>query len=257
MAQLEVTKTRWKTSQIVVIVIVSLIFLGIALLVLAANSQKSGVEFCPDDFSQREFFYAKIGWLNWTIQGITYDNTTSDFQQKLTSGGWIKPSGRTPKVWHLVEDSVSDPNSADFDSKILISYLDSDYWKEWTGSKKNKAKAKELWPAVATLARNNAYWAIPDLMDLGCKQSSISDTEFKAEIESRLFDGLVLCANSQLEQEDFEAAIQSFSDAISIKQTAEVLENRAQAYEKSDNLDLAAKDRQEAKRLGPSKTSEN
>ena len=105
--------------------------------------------------------------------------------------------------------------------------------------------------------RQHCSLAIAIVVLLACLRSSGSDTEFKAEIESRLFDGLVLCANSQLEQEDFEAAIQSFSDAISIKQTAEVLENRAQAYEKSDNLDLAAKDRQEAKRLGPSKTSEN
>lgn len=257
MAEPEVTGTRWKTSQIIAIAIGILVVLGLVFLVLVAGSGKSGVEFCPDDFTQREFFYAKIGWLNWTVRGITYENDTSDFQRFLIAGGWIKSSGRTPKVWHLVEDSVSDPKSPDFDAQILIRYLESDYWLEWTDDKQNKAKAQQLWPAVATLARNNAYWAIPDLMDLGCKQGSLSDAKFKSEIEKRLVDGLTRCGNSQLELEDFKAAIDSFSDAISIKETAELLNSRAQAYEETDDLALAKKDRNAAKQLSTSKTVPN
>ena len=256
MAEPKVTGSRWKTSHIALFAIGSLVVLGLGFLVMVAGSEKSGVEFCPDDFTQREFSYAKIGWLDWTVRGITYENETSDFQRFLVSGGWVKRSGRTPKVWHLVEDSVSDPNSPDFDAQILINYLDSDYWEKWTTDRRNKSKAQQLWSAVATLARNNAYWAIPDLMDLASKQSSLSDAEFKAEIEKQLVDGLVLCGNSRLESEDFEAAIDSFSDAISVKETADVLKSRAQAYDEMNEFVLATKDRNAAKQLSSSDSSE-
>ena len=240
---------RWKTGYFVLGGFGSLVVLGIALLVISALSVKEGTEFSPDDFTQRKFSYAKVEWLGWTPRGIIHISTTTDFQQKLVSSGFVKLSGRQNKVWHLVEDSVSDLDSPDFDARILINYMKSSHLQDWSFKRKNKSKSKVLWPAVATLARNNAYWGISDLIELTNQTNSFSDAEFKAIVEKRLSENLALAGSSQLENEDFEAAESSLTAAISVKPTAELLRNRAKVYDSLEKTTLAEKDRQAAKLL--------
>ena len=127
--------------------------------------------------------------------------------------------------------------------------MKSSHLQDWSFKRKNKSKSKVLWPAVATLARNNAYWGISDLIELTNQTNSFSDAEFKAIVEKRLSENLALAGSSQLENEDFEAAESSLTAAISVKPTAELLRNRAKVYDSLEKTTLAEKDRQAAKLL--------
>lgn len=235
-------KTRWIVGSLIVLVTVP-----IAFIIIIAMSIKQGVEFSPDDFSVRHFSYTRVEWLNWNVSKIAYEDMSTSFHQDLVLDGWVKPVTAKPKTWHLVSDSVSDENSPDFDASILADYLKMPFWEDWNEDAKNKAKAKALWPAVAVLARNYAYWAIPDLMDLVINQKSLTDSQFKTDIKTKVVLALSQNGDLKMSNKDYEGAEKSYTSALEYEVTSALLIARAKAYDELDEPDLATADRQAAK----------
>ena len=222
-----------------------LLVLPIVYTIAVAQSVKEGIEFSPDDFQTRHFEYKRIDWLNLTISGIQYVDTTSSFQQSLIDDTWIKPTGNQKKTWHLVVDSVTIGDSPDFDARILYDYLKMPVWSDWNSNKKNLKKAKSLWPAVATLARNYVYWAIPDLMDLAINQKSLSDKMFIDQVNQISAQALLQDSKVKLADGDHERAKKSIDAAVTFMETEEILAIRTQVQDELANSDSANADRKD------------
>lgn len=213
--------------------------------VVLAQAQKEGVEFSPDDFTTRRFQYAKIEWLDWTISGLDHTDITSQFQQSLVDDLWIKPRRNMNKTWHLVSDSITTGDSPDFDARILFDYLQMPIWSDWNDDQSNQKKAKVLWPAVATLARNYVYWAIPDLMDLAINQKSLSDQQFTQKVNQISADALLQNAKIQSADGKFQDAKKSIDAAINFQKTDEILAIQAEIDDKVGEADSGNSDGEE------------
>lgn len=200
--------------------------------IVVTQATKEGVEFSPDDFTTRHFRYQKIEWLNWTISGLQHFDMTSSFQQSLINDLWITPATKPKKTWHLIEDSITVGDSPDFDARILYDYLEMPMWSEWNSEKKNQNKAKALWPAVAELARNYVYWAIPDLMDLAINQKSLSDQEFIDQVNRISAQSLLQDSKRKLAEGELEKAKQSIESAVNFDKTDEMLTTQAEIESK-------------------------
>ncbi len=233
-------------------ILAPLIFFGVVFTV--GTMEKRGVEFSPDDFTTRSFSYGKIEWLNWTVSGLEHQDHTTLLQQSLVPN-WIQPVTNSKRTWHLVSDSVTRGNSPDFDAKILHDYLQMPFWEDWNAEAKNAIKAKALWPAVATLARNYVYWAIPDLMDLAINQESLSSDSFVLKVNEISVQALLQRGDLLRSDGELEEAEKSLNAAVEFKKTKEILTARADVYDELDKHDLAKADRELADQLGDNNES--
>ena len=161
-----------------ILLVAGLFFLAaipIGLLVLFVYGSVRGSEFSPDDFTRRHFSYQQIPWLNLTISGIEYSDTTPELEQTLITDRLInrkKLAKGIKKTWHLYNDSAV-PDSHACDARFLTAYLDftdwdsktatsTPFWLKW--NEKFPQSAKIFWPTIADLARNEMYLSIPDVM---------------------------------------------------------------------------------------------
>lgn len=237
---------RFNWVRVTQISAVVLLIVGFMALVIAMGTAgKEGVEFSPDNFQTREFSYGRIEWLDMTTSRLQHNDTTTSLQRSLINDNLITATNTSNPTWHLVSDSetANQGDSSDFDARILHNYLRMPFWDDWNLEKKNAVKAKAMWPAVASLARNYAYWAIPDVMDLALHQSSLSDQEFVDQVDEISVQALLQNANMHRENGDMQEAERSLDAAVNFKKTAEVLTVRAKVYDKLGKPRLAAADR--------------
>lgn len=160
-------KRFWLTTAILV---APFLLIGIFILIISviALGTVSGTEFSPDDFSRRDFSYIRIPLLKWTVQGIDYEDVTSQIELSLVQDGFIAP--QNPLSWHLCNEGnlLVQPNEAD--ARLLVNLLnlpiDVDgyryYWKKWNDDQPELARV--FWPVIADMARDEMYLAIPDIM---------------------------------------------------------------------------------------------
>jgi hypothetical protein len=235
--------------------IVGILLLILALpfsyLILYSMNTKTGVEFSPDDFTVREFSYTKVDWLNWTMAGMQYRDETSIFHQSLIDDAWIARVTKTEKTWHLISDNLTDDDSPDFDARILNDYLEMEFWSDWNDEKKNTKKAKKLWPAVAALARNNTYWAIPDLMDLAIDQQSLTNQSFSDRVDAIAFDALFQNGKQLVGANQFEEAEQAFTSAKNFGSSQQLSDFMTQVTQKLKDRSSTETDAQEPQNERP------
>lgn len=202
----------------IILIAFFLMFLLIFGCYLRVGGQVSGEEFSPDDFSRRRFSYNVMPIFDVVLKGVTHHSSASVLEQTLVTDGWITPVTKTPQTWHLVSDSISDPNSPDFDASILVQLLSEQnseheqVWQIWTDDRPKDAKV--LWPAVAELARAELYWAIPDIMQLAADFDTDGDPEFESGLDARVSRAFYLNAESLREAESHPEAIENYSAAI-------------------------------------------
>ena len=197
---------------------------------LAAMGEKAGVEFSPDDFTFRKFNYCKLPLLNWTRRGIEYKNFSNSTAGTLVSDDWIRPTGRTPKRWHLVNegqnyyegyDHDSEGYSVACDARFLTKYFNmSDVdgvnrVTDWTD--KQPKSAKVFWPLIADMARGNIYLQIPEVMEFALEypnpdQSDRFDSELRQHISDAWYQAGLL---SQIKTQH-KLAITRFDKAIKV-----------------------------------------
>lgn len=226
-----------KSSSFWIILIALLMFLLIFGMYLWVGGQVSGEEFSPDDFSRRRFSYNVMPIFGVTLKGVIHHNSASVLEQTLVTDGWITPVTKTPQTWHLVSDSISDPNSPDFDSNILVQLLtelDSEkehVWQLWTDD--HQKDAKIFWPAVAKLARAELYWAIPEIMQLANDTDSDGDPDFASGLDARVSHAFFLKAEALREDGSHSEAIENYTTAIKQFKCKEAFAGRAKSRDAS------------------------
>ncbi|MEM7782496.1 MAG: hypothetical protein AAF623_04020, partial [Planctomycetota bacterium] len=163
-------------------------------LALLASGQKSGVEFCPHDFSRRRFSYVKLAWFDLVINKKKLEDLTSELETTLLADGFL-PQPNTPKRWDLVADyngSSSGLISKDCDARFLTYYLDLGdddsvfYWLGW--NERYPKCARSFWPIVAEMAQDQMYLRIPDLMEYAMANDQDNPEQFLNSIYPKLSD---------------------------------------------------------------------
>lgn len=194
----------------------------------------SGVEFSPDDFSRRSFHYNEMPFFGVSVRGISYDDSTPVFEQTLLNDGLIVDPNRPVKRWHLVSDSWSDIDSPDFDARLLCQFLDlrnelsESVWIKW--NEDHPEFAKEFWPVIATLARENLYLDVSELM-LKAEGLGKSDVdEFRQFMLDWSIAALNKKANSLLTDGESVSAVEVYTRSIEIEPRREALLARSQCY---------------------------
>ena len=201
---------------------------------LWVGGQVWGEEFSPDDFTRRRFSYNVMPIFGVTIRGVQHYPSTSVFEQTLVADGWIQTRTTNPQTWHLVNDSVSDNDSSDFDADILVGLLNEkdsegdEIWSQWTD--KYPKHAKIFWPAIARLARNDLYWAVPDLMNVAREFEKDGSPLFQRSIDKLVSKSFFDKAEELRETGDSGEAVRYYSEALKLFAAQEAFLGRSAAY---------------------------
>ena len=194
-------KKNWRTPTLIVVLVLLLAIPPLGL-ILFSIGQMFGEEFSPDDFSSRSFSYNHIPWLNMTIAGIEYEDSTSVLAQELRRDGWIPTTNHSPQRWHLASDLHQPESSRDYDARFLLDFLKlPNVWS--TFNQEHPDKAKVFWPAVAHLARNEMYVYVPSVMQLGLSHGEYSLEAFTNELNRLVAKAYVARARIAADAKDW------------------------------------------------------
>lgn len=219
------SKKKQKGSVFVIVTVaLAAIGLTISFLILSAMGEKTGIEFSPDDFSMRRFNYCRIPLINWTRRGIDYENVDCPTGQNLIADDWIRVTGRIPKRWHLVSESVGYSTSRlpeECDARFLTKYFEftnsdgENHIMKWTDA--NPKSAKVLWPEVAELARDALYLPIPALFEFAIDHSKAdNDDKFIDELNLQLSKAWMAAAKTDQLTGRHKRAVSRFEKALEI-----------------------------------------
>jgi hypothetical protein len=166
-----------------------LVGVPLVLIACAVFGRVEGVEFCPQDFSRRQFSYYEIPLVGIQVTAVYRTVQVRPVEKALLAERWI--SIQPPQRWDLIRGirarRVVDPG----DASILTRYLDaldprgSHQWLGW--SQDHPPLAQQLWPRVAEVARAGFYELVPDLMRAASRVSPETDHEqFAAALDQVL-----------------------------------------------------------------------
>lgn len=124
-----------------------------------------GTEFCPNTFQARSFSYSRIPGTRILLSSTTLQNTRSialpDVLKHL-------PTVNRPIAWHVA--SVSSSPQEQHAAGILIDAFEqrsadgSDFWGAW--SFRNPSLAAILWPMVQSIAFQQLYDCLPEILEM-------------------------------------------------------------------------------------------
>lgn len=204
--------------------IIALIVFPILFMVLSAWGEKSGVEFSPDDFSMRSFDYCRLPLIGWTRRGIKYKDVDNATAEMLISDDWIRATGRNPKRWHLVSESIpalisQNRAPAACDARFLTTYFDltdkdgNVQVVHWTDE--NPESAKIFWPIIAEMARDSLYLPIPELIQFVVNYPKPDkDETFEDKLNERVGEIWYQAGMTDQLKGQHERAIERFDMAI-------------------------------------------
>ena len=205
----------------------------ISMIVVLMYGSVSGSEFSPDDFTRRRFNYQRIPWLDWTVSGIEYTDTTPELEQTLMTNGLIdrrKSAGSQKKTWHLYFDSAV-PDSHACDARFLTTYLDFSDWDSQTATstpfwltwnEQFPESAKIFWPIVADLARNEMYLIIPDVMRFAMNVTEDKPQSFQSELSKLTQARWITSGELDLQLGNYQRAIERFFRAELIEPSSKL-----------------------------------
>lgn len=214
-----------------------------ALLILYSMSYRSGTEFCPQTFAMRGFDYRKMPITGWVVRGIEYRDHGNFVGDTLLADKWI--TAPPERRWDLVSERSSWRGSItndQCDAQFLVSALQKYEFDKATKTNKNKwiiwsekhpNCAKEFWPLVAKLARNQMYLALPDLMQFARDIADEKDVDgFKTKFEDKAAQTLIRFAK-------VDEATGKVSRALARYQLSQSIDGNTQATLASDRLTAA------------------
>ncbi|MEM9409573.1 MAG: hypothetical protein AAGA30_00540 [Planctomycetota bacterium] len=235
----------WMTGSLILILI-----FAIGIFVMAGWVE--GEEFCPDDFSRRNFSYNAVPLLGIVVRGMKYEDSTPVFEQNLFSDGFL---GTPPpvKTWHLVSDSVSDNRSGDFDARFLCRILDITneereiIWIRW--NEDFPKLAKKFWPLIADLARSNRYIDASKIMLQASSITHDDVTQFESQMNQIAADSFLNAATDLLQESEFKKAIPLFSKSINHNPTKAAYLGRSECYSNTGEAEKSLSDQEKANSL--------
>lgn len=189
----------------------SVVILVIALITILYRSHYSGAEFSPDDFSARSFDYYKEPATGFVIRGRAFTDYSLG-ELDLVADGLVKPRIQSPQTWHLIFDG-NDQNglaSHDCDARLLVDYLKlrtdrgEGVWETWNAD--HPKLAKQFWPVVAEMARDELYLVVSDVMEFGLDSSSADADLFKVDLNKTAGQAYLKMANIEFESGNLSKA---------------------------------------------------
>ncbi|MCH2181614.1 MAG: hypothetical protein MK108_06365 [Mariniblastus sp.] len=236
-------------------IVALLLLTPICLFLFFFSGHVMGEEFSPDDFTRRRFSYNVVPWINYTLRGIEYDDTTPVLEQTLVSDGLISPfrkTGNARKKWNLIYDTKTPVSlSSDFDAAVLCRYLDlsnpdgENVWLAWNS--RHSKLAGEFWPVIQELAQNEVYWAIPPIMRQALSLEKESDPVFSSTLSRAAASGYIGAARECQEDGDHGRAIKLFSLAIDHQPSPDAFRGRAKSYRQTGDQEKSLADEQRAR----------
>lgn len=237
-------KKEWLPRIIVGVVGVIAVFVAVGMATLWFGII-AGEEFCPETFTRRSFFYYEIPLIGFQISPITRNDTTSAVSVHLTSNNFVPVPKGAKHRWDLVFDTRAAIKASQGDAAILCAYLDATdhegkhYWEQWTDE--NKAIAKILWPAVASVARNRLYLFAPQLIDLA--EQASDPQQFQSDLDALLAQQYGDLATVHQQLKDHETAVDLLTKALQYApDDARLLKRRAVSLDALGEKSKAAAD---------------
>ena len=169
----------WLKLLAVFAVLLMLITMSVAFLFMMGAVY--GVEFCPDDFSTRNFSYYEIPFTGRQMTGVSHSPYAgSEMSDAIIRDGYLTAAPK-PKTWHLLQDNRTPEDSIATDSRLLYDLLqqvDENYslkWEQW--GLDHPQQAKVFWPCVSDLAKAYLYIDAHKLFDFIAKNSFTPKTD--------------------------------------------------------------------------------
>jgi hypothetical protein len=148
---------------------VALVGLGLALLGVTTFGAVTGTEFPPHRFVRHQFAYYQIPVIRLLVSPVWLSPVTNDLETALKNQQLLGRVQNAPQRWDGVMLYAGRRLVRRGDASILTQYLDAKnsadelVWLKWTTS--HPDLAKQLWPAIADVARHGLYIFVPDLFD--------------------------------------------------------------------------------------------
>ncbi|MCR9117205.1 MAG: hypothetical protein NXI22_09710 [bacterium] len=150
-----------------------------ACLVAVPFGARNGVEFSPDTFESRTFSFMEIPFFETQVTSITHEDVTGNVASHLRTAGLIKVG--KPSRWDLTSSNASSYGRAAYDAHLLVDSLDArnaegdNVWLIW--SQDHPKLAAILWVEVQSLAKENLYVAIPDLLRVAEQSETVDQLQ--------------------------------------------------------------------------------
>lgn len=180
---------------------VSLSAMAMAFFITLLFGRVSGLEFSPDNFETRTFYYWEIPLLGIQVSPIHRNVFSHDLQKHLESSKMITVNTKEAElIWHLAEVTRGSSQNRN-DSALLCNYFGvtnsvaEDYWLIWT--KKHESSARVLWPAIQEAAKYHLYIFIPEMFALA--KTTENANEFKTKLDALLAEKYAFFGKAALE----------------------------------------------------------
>lgn len=240
---------RFSWVSLVIALLVGLVVSAFLLLVLIGMGQVQGREFCPDDFSQRQFSYNQLPAVGWVLFKRTYDEIPNSMHERMVLDSLLPPSSSLEPRWHLTRENSNTNSliSSDCDARLLTKYFNmtagvgtrpGSYWVNWHDQFTEQAII--FWPVVAQMARDELYLKLPEVMELAIGLTKDEASSFESELTKTAVEAYVEIAEIDFGLGDFERARDLFQSAYELKadkliqQRISDCESKLQAVETAD-----------------------
>ena len=176
---------KWseKSSRVAAGVVIGLVLLLGGALATLLFGMVHGEEFSPGSFQRRSFFYYQIPMVGGQISPVFRQSQDDSLAKHLRKRALIVKEQEADR-WDVVFlTAISQPRRLG-SAYNLCAYLDmtdekgKPRWLVW--SQEHPELAKVLWPALARMAAEKIYFAVPEMMD----QARLADSP--EQLQSRL-----------------------------------------------------------------------
>lgn len=195
----------------------------------------SGEEIAPQTFQRRTFAYYQLPVVQLQISGITRSDSTGLLEDFLVDEKLITVANRkTPPhptiKWDLVTANRMGMIFSRGEAEILCHYLDAKNvddkleWVEW--SEEHPDLAKVIWPVVVSVAQQELYIFVPELMELAA--NATDPVQLKQQLDQLQSEQYQRVATTQQQLGRHELAVELFTHSLDrTPDRIPVLEKRA------------------------------
>ena len=153
---------NWKGMVAVALGMLAMVFLGVLVF-----GRVEGMEFSPQRFRMRRFYYYHLPIVRLQVYPIEFESVASDLAKHVRANRLVGTVRNEPVRWDIATMREVG-RSYEGDALLLVRYLEQpgakgvESWLSWTEN--HPERAAQLWPLVARLAQENMYVLIPDLL---------------------------------------------------------------------------------------------
>jgi hypothetical protein len=229
-----------------------LLMIAVLVYVTVVMGYVAGEEIASETFQRRTFCYYQLPVVELQISGITRADSTGLLENYLIDENLISVAAtKTPPDesirWDLVNANRFGVIYSRGEAEILCHYLDAknaddkNVWIEW--SKENPALTKIIWPRIVTVAQQELYIFVPEILELA--SNATDPAELKTRLDKLQSEQYLRVATTQQQLARHELAVELFSHSLDRSpKSIPALERRAASLvalgkQKNADADLA------------------